>query len=77
MTQTHTHTEKRLNWKFQKEFRRGKKKKGKKKKKTMPKGKLPIQIYKLRVNEELDVFVKDKITFMCIFYSTNKIQSRW
>lgn len=39
----------------------------KKKKKEMSKVKLQIQIYKLRLNEELDVFMQDKITFMCIF----------
>lgn len=43
----------------------------------MSKGKLQIQIYKLIANEELDVFMQDKITFMCIFYLTNKIQCRW
>lgn len=43
----------------------------------MPTGKLQIQIYKLIANEELDVFMQDKITFVCIFYLTNKIQCRW
>lgn len=31
------------------------------------KRKLQRQMYKLRVNEELDVFMQDQITFMCFF----------
>lgn len=57
------------------EFRRGKKRKGKKKGNI--KGKLQIQIYKLRENQKLDVLMQDKVTLMCIFYLTNKIQWRW